>query len=267
MWDEYATGRAARLPKGFKTTRSAGILSFFWVVRQAAGKESLKMKERTNAAMGRGELARRYVLMVVSLFIAAMGVALTRQAQLGVSPTSSVANVVSLKFTAVSLGSWLIAWNFLLIAGQLLLLRSRFSPVQLLQVPLSFLFGWFTDFGLWLTGFLPAGGYGMQLGLVLLGTFVLAFGVSLSVVAGVVMNSGEAFVKALADATGRRFGDLKIAFDVACVAASVVLSLAFFHLSARGTREGTLIAALCTGFFVNLILRRIRAPLEQALTA
>lgn len=225
------------------------------------------MKEKTNAEMSRGELARRYVLLVFSLFVSALGVALTRQAQLGVSPISSVSNVVSLKFTAMSLGSWLILWNFLLIAGQLLLLRRRFSPVQLLQIPLSFLFGWFTDFGVWLAGFLPAGGYPMQLGLVLAGTFVLALGVSLSVVAGVVMNSGEAFVKALSDTTGKRFGDLKVAFDVTCVAAAVVLSLVFFDLTVQGTREGTVIAALCTGFFVNLILRRIRTPLEQALAA
>ena len=211
-------------------------------------------KENEIEVMSRGELARRYFLVVVSLFIAAMGVALTRQAQLGVSPISSVANVVSLKATALSLGSWLILWNFLLIAGQILLLRRRFSPVQLLQVPLSFLFGWFTDLGLWLTGFLPAGGYPARLGLVVLGTLVLALGVSLSVVAGVVMNSGEAFVKALADTTGKRFGDLKIAFDVVCVLGAVALSLLFFHFTVQGTREGTVIAALCTGFFVNLIL-------------
>ena len=225
------------------------------------------MKEKTNAEMSRGELARRYVLLVFSLFVSALGVALTRQAQLGVSPISSVSNVISLKFTVLSLGNWLILWNFLLIAGQLLLLRRRFSPVQLLQIPLSFLFGWFTDFGLWLAGFLPAGGYAMQLGLVLAGSFVLALGVSLSVVAGVVMNSGEAFVKAFSDTTGKRFGDLKVAFDVTCVAAAVALSLVFFDFSVQGTREGTVIAALCTGFFVNLILRRIRTPLEQALAA
>lgn len=219
------------------------------------------------AAMGRKELARRYILVVVSLFVAAMGVALTRQAQLGVSPISSVPNVVSLKATGMSLGGWLIAWNFLLIAGQVLLLRRRFSPVQLLQVPLSFLFGWFTDFGVWLAGFLPAGGYPARLALVLLGTLVLALGVSLSVVAGVVMNSGEAFVQALAVTTGRRFGDLKIAFDVVCVLAAVVISLVFFDLSVRGTREGTVIAALCTGVFVNFILNRLRAPLERVLTA
>lgn len=227
------------------------------------------MNEHENNALtkSRGELARRYLLLVVSLFVAAMGVALTRQAQLGVSPISSVANVVSLKATALSLGSWLIAWNCLLIAGQVLLLRRRFSPVQLLQVPLSFLFGWFTDLGVWLTGFLPAAGYPARLAMVLLGTLVLALGVSLSVVAGVVMNSGEAFVQALAVTTGRRFGDLKIAFDVVCVLAAVALSLVFFDLSVQGTREGTVIAALCTGVFVNLLLHRLRAPLERLLTA
>lgn len=195
-------------------------------------------KENEIEVMSRGELARRYLLVVASL-----------------------------KATALSLGSWLILWNFLLIAGQILLLRRRFSPVQLLQVPLFFLFGWFTDLGVWLAGFLPVSAYPVRLGLVVLGTLVLALGVSLSVVAGVIMNSGEAFVKALADTTGKRFGDLKIAFDVVCVLGAVALSLLFFHFTVQGTREGTVIAALCTGFFVNLILGRVRQPLERLLRA
>ena len=220
-----------------------------------------------SVATGRGELARRYGLLVLGLFISALGVAITRQAELGVSPISSVPNVVNLKFPAVSLGTGLILWNFLLILGQILLLRRRFKPVQFLQIPVSFLFGWFTDFGVWLSGFLPAGSYPVRMALVILGTFVLAVGVSFSVVAGVVMNSGEAFVQAMSDTTGRRLGDLKIAFDVACVAIAVVLSLVFFDFTVQGTREGTVIVALTTGAFVNVILRRVRAPLEKMISA
>ena len=32
------------------------------------------------------------------------------------------------------------------------------------------------------------------------------------------MNSGEAFIKAVSDRTGHNFGNVKIAFDVGCVA-------------------------------------------------
>lgn len=105
--------------------------------------------------MNRKELSKRYVLFVISLFFAAMGVAVTKHGELGVSPISSVPNVLSLKFSWFSLGSRLIVWNCILILGQILILRKEFQPIQLLQVPLSFLFGYFTDFGMWCVSFFP----------------------------------------------------------------------------------------------------------------
>lgn len=61
--------------------------------------------------MDKKELVKRYALFIVSLFFAAMGVAVTKRGELGVSPISSVANVLSCKESAVSLGTWLIIWN------------------------------------------------------------------------------------------------------------------------------------------------------------
>ena len=68
------------------------------------------MEER-NPLIPVKELAKRYALFIISLFISALGVAITKKGELGVSPISSVANVMSLKFTALSLGNWLIIWN------------------------------------------------------------------------------------------------------------------------------------------------------------
>ncbi|MCD8220331.1 MAG: DUF6198 family protein [Ruminococcus sp.] len=125
---------------------------------------------------------------------------------------------MSIQFDALSLGNWLILWNCVLILGQILLLRKKFQWIQLLQVPLSFLFGWFTDFGVWLLSFFEPQQYWQRLGLVLAGTIVLAFGISLSVIANVIMNSDEAFVKAISNTTHREFGNVKILFDVSCIA-------------------------------------------------
>ena len=99
--------------------------------------------------MSKTEIAKRYILFVLGLFFAAIGVAFTKHGELGVSPISSVANVLSCKFSTFSLGTWLIIWNCILIVGQIVVLRKKFQLIQLLQVPLSFLFGWFTDFGMW----------------------------------------------------------------------------------------------------------------------
>lgn len=216
--------------------------------------------------MSKKELAKRYILFIISLFIVAVGVALTKKAELGVSPTSSVANVLSLRFTAFSLGNWLIIWNCILIVGQILILRKNFKLIQLLQVPLSFLFGYFTDIGMWLVSFLKIDSYIMKLLLVILGTIVIGFGVFLAVVANVIMNSAEAFIKAVSDTTDKRFGNVKIAFDLSCVVIAVVLSVLFFDFSIRGTREGTIIAGVFTGLVVNFFQSRLGDKIEKLLT-
>ena len=213
--------------------------------------------------MHKKEVLKRYVLLVVGLFISAFGVAVTKHGELGVSPISSVANVLSYKFAALSLGTWLIVWNCILIVGQILILRKDFKPIQLLQIPLSFLFGYYTDFGMWCVSFVPVPNYFVRLLSVLCGTVILAFGISLTVTANVIMNSGEAFVKAIADKSGRNFGNVKIGFDVGCVVLALVLSLLLFDGRILGTREGTVIAALCTGLAVKFFSKHISAPLER----
>ena len=93
--------------------------------------------------MSTKENFKRYILFVISLFFAAMGVAVTKRGDLGVSPVSSVANVMSSKFDFLSMGVCLIIWNCLLIVGQIIILRRDLKLFQLLQIPLSLLFGIF----------------------------------------------------------------------------------------------------------------------------
>ena len=119
------------------------------------------------------ELAKRYALFIISLFISALGVAITKKGELGVSPISSVANVV--------------------------------------------------------------------------------------------MNSGEAFVKAVSDTVHKEFCSVKVVFDISCVIVAVVLSLIFFDFHVMGTREGTIIAAVLTGFVVKFWNKLVRKPLEKLL--
>ena len=202
---------------------------------------------------------------MVGLFFSALGVAVTKLADLGVSPISSVANVMSMKIPALTLGKWLILWNCVLILGQILILRRRFQPVQLMQIPLSFLFGYFTDFGMWLFSWAVWDFYPMRLVNIAAGTFLLGFGIALCVIADAIMNSGEAFVKAVSDTTGGEFGNLKVGFDVSCVVLAAVLSLLCFDWTIRGIREGTVIAALCTGFVIKFFSRKLQEPLGRML--
>lgn len=206
-------------------------------------------------------MVKRCLICIVGLFISAIGVAVTKKAALGVSPISSVGNVMSMKYTALSLGNWLIIWNCILILGQVVLLRRKFQVYQLLQIPLSFLFGWFTDLGMWMVEGFEIHGYISQVGVVFLGTVILGLGISMMVIANVIMNSGEAFVKALSEIIKKEFGNVKIAFDVSCVVLAVAVSMILFKGSILGTREGTIITALATGAVVKFFTGTLKKPL------
>jgi len=213
------------------------------------------------------EIFKRYGLFIISLWFSGLGVAFAKCGNLGVSPLSSVPNVLSLRFTWLTMGEWLILWSILLIVGQIALLRRDFPPAHLLQVPLAFLFGWFTDGGMVIARLVPVHSYPMQLLMVVIGFVLLGFGVALAVIANVIMNAGDGFVRLLANRLDKNYGNIKIVFDVVNVALSAVLSMVLFAGTVAGVREGTLLAALCTGLVVKFFTKRLHKPLDKLLSA
>ena len=118
---------------------------------------------------------------------------------------------------------------------------------------------------MWIASFVPVNSYPMQLFMVVAGVVILGFGIALSVAANVIMNAGEAFVRALASVLKKNFGNVKIAFDISIVALSIILSLLLFGGRIEGVREGTLIAAFTTGLCVKFFSRFIHEPLNRYL--
>ena len=221
----------------------------------------MKARER----MSKKETFKRYILFIVSLFFCGVGVAFTKHAELGVSPISSMANVFSMKFDFISFGTWLIISNCVLLLGQIILLRRNFKPIQFLQIPLSFVFGYCTDFGLWLVKDIPNDNYIVRLLFVFAGIIFIGFGIALGVIANVILNSGEAIVKAITDVTKKDFGNVKIVFDTSWVLMSIVLSLIFFDGKLLGAREGTIISALLVGVAVKIFRPVLHNPLTKNL--
>ena len=213
--------------------------------------------------MNRKELIKRYVVFITGLFFIGVGVAFTKHSALGVSPISSVANILSLKFSSLSIGNWLIINNCVMILGQILILRKDFKIYQLLQIPLSFFLGWFTDLGMMFISLVQLNNYFSKMLVLLTGILITAFGISLTVIADVILNAGEALVKAVSDKWHLEFGYVKVGFDVFCVISSVVLSMVFFNGQIIGTREGTIISALCAGLAVKFFTKHIRKYVEK----
>lgn len=209
--------------------------------------------------MSKTELLRRYLLFVISLFCTAMGVSLAVKGGLGTSPISSVSYVLSLN-VPISLGYLLFIWNSALLIMQIIILRKDFQKIQLMQIPLSLIFGWFTDFSKFIisANSIPEN-YAARLMLTIIGMIFVSLGVTLSVIANVVLNSGEGLVKAVADKLKLKFGNVKIAFDISCVIMAVFISFLFSH-KIQGVREGTFIAAIFTGMIVKILMKIINKP-------
>lgn len=199
------------------------------------------------------EMGKRTLIFLVGLVLNSLGVALVTKASLGTSPISSIPYVLSLNFPA-SLGMFTIFFSLLLIALQIVLLRKNFRPAQLLQIPVSLLFGYLIDGAMLLLQMFSPQQYAAQLGCLLLGCAVLGAGVYLEVLADVVMLPGEAFVRAVTVCAKTEFGKTKIAFDVSMTVIAAALSFVF---AARldGVGVGTIIAAAAVGWVAGMIAR------------
>ena len=189
------------------------------------------------------KLLKQYLLLCAGLAVMAFGVAFSVKADLGTSPISSVPCVVSM-FTPFTVGTATIVMHCVFIALQILILRRRYDPVQLLQLPVAILFGYLTDFGIWAVGGISCTAYWQLLCIV--GILLVGCGVSMEVTAGVVTLAGEGLVLAICQMVPVKFENMKIAFDVTLVLTACALSFLFLG-GLHGVREGTVAAALCVG--------------------
>ena len=208
------------------------------------------------------ELLRRWLCLAVGLAIMALGVAFSIKAGLGTSPISSTPYVISL-FAPLTVGQITILMHCVFIALQILLLRRRYQPVQLLQLPVALIFGVLTDGAVWLLSCIHPSAYWQQWLLCIIGIALVAFGVSLEVTAKVVTLAGEGLVLAVCQVLPIKFGTMKVLFDVSLVVCACILSFLFLHTLA-GVREGTVAAALLVGTFARRFNRMLQ-PLDQSL--
>ncbi|WP_302568668.1 YczE/YyaS/YitT family protein [Adlercreutzia equolifaciens] len=198
-------------------------------------------------------LTGRIALMLVGIAVMALGIDIVVKADLGNSPISATPNVLSLGFTAVSFGTFMLGWQCFLVLVQIALLRREFRLVDLWQIPISVFFGVCIDTFMALLGPAAPTSYVVSWLWLAGGMAVLALGIVMTVVSGTVMNCGEAVVQAVVRKTGARFGTVKVGFDLACAALACLCSFLFVgHLA--GVREGTFVCAAFTGVIVNVYM-------------
>ena len=204
--------------------------------------------------MSAREYIRRYFIFFWGLVFNALGVTFATKAELGISPITSNPYTLSLIFPALTIGNWTIIFCALLIIITWILLKKNARKIELLiQLGISFVFGYLIDFWIWLIGdLLNPPNYVVRIIFVLIGCMIVAFGAWLEVIADVAMLPGDALVRAITKVTGKKLGSVRIVYDLCMAATAAALSLIFLH-GLYGVREGTVISALCTGYFIKII--------------
>jgi uncharacterized membrane protein YczE len=201
------------------------------------------------------ELIKRYIFLLVGLFVNGLGVSFITKAGLGTSPITSIPYTLSLGFTP-TVGMFTLVFNIFLVILQVILLRRNFQLQNLLQLPIIALFSFFIDLTMSLLGFMQPETYSMKVVSLIVGCLILGFGVFMEMVANVAMLPGEATVRAVSDVFSTDFGKTKIAFDSSMTVIAAILSFIMFrHLD--GVREGTIVAAILVGFIARLFKKYI----------
>ena len=206
----------------------------------------------------------RLVWFSAGILINSLGIVLITKGALGTSQISSIPYVLSLQLPSISFGMFSFIMNMVYIVLQALLLRRQFKPIQLLQIVVNVVFSASIDvFMAMLSFYAPQQLFTRVLSAVA-GCIVLAFGISVEVAPDLIMVPGEGIVAAISKVSGRRFGSVKVVFDVTLILIAALLSWLFFG-NIVGVGVGTLLSAVSVGQFVNLINRHV--PLLQHIRA
>lgn len=197
-------------------------------------------------------MVKRYSIFLVGLTFMALGIVLIIKSALGTSPISSVPYILSLALP-FTVGEFNFLVSFLMFILQPIILRRKFEWIQILQVPMTFIFCVFIDVFMYIFSFLYPEAYYQHIIVLLLGCLSMGIGVTCQLLGRVVMLPGEGLVNAIATHWNLDFGKTKVAFDWTLVSIAALLSVYFFG-QINGIREGTLISAFSTGLLVKLFM-------------
>ena len=213
-------------------------------------------------------LIKRLVVFCIGQLILALGVVVAVKSALGASPTTGIPNVIYQILldkgnTSLGLGTITTAIYCVYILVQLVILRKDFKLHMLLEIAVSFIFGYFLSFGQTLLAFLPSPGtYWLRLVYLIVSIPIMSLGIAVYVTPQISPAPAEGVTAAMSQKTGWPVPKCLLIFDIAIVAIAVALSLIYFH-TLVGVREGTIICALTLGPVMKPIMGVIQKPLME----
>ncbi len=194
----------------------------------------------------RGELA-----LLVAVLINSFGVVLMLHSGAGISAISSVPFAFSEVFTRISLGTWTYLFQGVLVLS-LMILRKRFVPQYLFSFVVGFvLFGELLDVHEAWINLLPLT-LPNRILYFAISYLLICIGIALSNRCGLPIIPTDLFPRELADITGAAYSNIKVSFDVICLAVTAGMTIFFLgHLDGLGI--GTILAAFTMGKVIGAI--------------
>ncbi len=208
--------------------------------------------------MKHDHICRRILVFAVGLLVISLSIGFITKASLGTPPISSIPYSLSLIFPSLSLGNFTIIYSLLLVFLQLVILGKQADKVSLgLQVVISFVFGYFIDFGMMLLGDFSPEIYWERIVCVLIGCFGLAFGVYLQIVADFTMVPGDGFAYALSVRIKKKpYRVVRVCSDVSMIVIAAIIGYIGMGTTG-GVREGTVICALLIGTMAGVYFSKL----------
>ena len=197
----------------------------------------------TPSAATKDQIVKRWIVFFIGMFLMGTGI----KATIGVSPMSSITNLLILIFPNISLGTFSFLVNFLFFVAEFIVAPKTWHPIKILtQLVPTFICSVFIDINMALVSSITPESYLMKVAVLLLGCLVFGLSLALMVSADATLQPSEAFISVVAERTGRAWGNVRTAVDISLVIIAVIASLIVFQ-ALTTVREGTVVAAILVG--------------------
>lgn len=205
---------------------------------------------------------KRLTLYIGGLFFLTLGVSLSIQAGLGVSPVSSLAYALVLT-SGLSIGITTVLANILFILVQIILSKRMDIKDLMLQLIISVVFGFFMDATLFLVQLLPAPeSIVLRCVYLIISLFVVSAGLIGYFTAKLPLMPYDALTYVISEQFKIKFSKAKITGDLVNVFVAAIMGLVFIQ-SFGAIGIGTIVAAYFIGKILGWMISRFQEPLQQ----
>ena len=207
-------------------------------------------------------IAKRAAAYFFGLFIMTAGIAISVKSDLGVSPVSSIPYTITC-VTGMEMGNATILFHAFLVLLQIILLRKKFKPYNILQIAVGIVFGKFTTVCNAIMAPLPTPeNIAVRIIMVLISIVLIAIGIFFYLPANIMPLAGEGAMQAVSEITSIPFAKVKVGFDVSMVVISLVTCLILIG-NVGSVGIGTIMAAILVGIVLGEITKRFGEKKES----